>query len=650
MQSIAILEQVKNSTVNILLLTSLLLSSNSTASISQQRQLFVEAEQALRDRKPKLFSRLTDQLVDYPVVAYLKHDELKSRLGRAKAKEVSEFLEEYKNYPFAYHLRGRWLRLLAKRGKWSDYLSFYDDRKSAKYKCLEITAKLKTQQLDGLNKDIKKLWLTGYSQPDECDLPFSYFLNSNDKEVLPLVWERIEKAFKARRSSLALFLARNLDKKDQKIVKTWYYAHRNPEKYLKKLIRYSDSPINRKVIIHTIKRLARKKSLDAQKHWSKFNQKFKFSKAQIDSVNKKIALSTAYQHKPEAKQLLENLPDDLKTDNAYIWLARINLRDEDWIGLVRTIEEMPDRIKEEAEWIYWLARAYAETGLHSKAETIYEQLSTRGSYYGFLAADKVQKPYQIKQQHAVSKASFDESELLGNNINLLRARELFYLNRLLEARREWFQGIRKLDQTSIKQAATMASAWKWHDNAIKTVAKTPHREDYNLRFPMPYRSLVMSNVDKHKLDPSIIYSVMRRESLFDPLAKSRVGALGLMQLMPATARSVAKKLGLKRPRQYDILNVKNNIKLGTQYFKTVLGRFDNNVSLAAAAYNAGPSNVKRWLPKGESLAADQWVETVPFKETRHYVKAILAYATVFDKHLNKSEKISNRMADIKSSY
>ena len=122
----------------------------------------------------------------------------------------------------------------------------------------------------------------------------------------------------------------------------------------------------------------------------------------------------------------------------------------------------------------------------------------------------------------------------------------------------------------------------------------------------------MLNVKKKNLDPAVIYGVMRRESLFDPLAKSRVGALGLMQLMPSTARHVAKSIGMKKPRQNDILSVSNNIQLGTSYFKKVLNRFDENVSLAAAAYNAGPGNVKKWLPEKEALPADLWVETIPF--------------------------------------
>jgi soluble lytic murein transglycosylase len=143
---------------------------------------------------------------------------------------------------------------------------------------------------------------------------------------------------------------------------------------------------------------------------------------------------------------------------------------------------------------------------------------------------------------------------------------------------------------------------------------------------------------------------MRRESLFDPFARSSVGALGLMQLMPRTARTVASSLGLKRPGKADILQIGTNIRLGSHYLKRVMNRFEDNVALAAAAYNAGPGNVKRWLPKESTMPADLWVETVPFNETRNYVQAVLAYSTVFDKSLGKDTLMSSRMGDIKTEY
>ncbi len=617
--------------------------------LEKQRSLFKQAEIALANSNHKQFSSLLVKLENYPVTAYLEFDALKKKLGRVSHSEVKLFLQKYQDYPFTYHLLSKWLNILAKRKDWDSYLAFYDGRNAVKYKCLFLTARLKTGDTRNINTDIQKIWSTGYSQPDQCDIPFKHFLQTADN-VSDSIWLRIEKAFKARRPTLAKYLAKKLDKEGQKQVEQWYQAHRHPAKKLASLMAKNDTLIHRKIIIHALHRLARKNSLLAKTHWDQIKLKFQFNDEQKENISKRIALSAAYQHKPESKQLLQQLPEQLKTDNAHLWLARIHLRDEDWIGLIKTINAMPDHLKTESEWVYWLARAYESAGHSVKSKDMYANLAKRSTYYGFLAADKVAVDYQINQQQAAADTTFTEQQLLDKSEHLLRSRELFFLDRLLDARREWFQGIRKLSQQEIKQAASIASTWNWHENAIKTVAKTPHRSDYDLRFPMPYRQQVMKNVKKNDLDPSVIYGVMRRESLFDPLARSQVGALGLMQLMPSTARIVAKSLGLKRPKKYDILSVNNNIKLGTSYFKSVLNRFDDNVSLAAAAYNAGPGNVKKWLPEKEILPADLWVETIPFKETRNYVQAVLAYATIFDKKLGQKVQISSRMNDVKSSY
>ena len=310
---------------------------------------------------------------------------------------------------------------------------------------------------------------------------------------------------------------------------------------------------------------------------------------------------------------------------------------------------MPARLQQENEWQYWLSRALDAEGASADARAMLETLAGKNTYYGFLAADRLHRAYRIVQEDATD-ADIDEAAFLDRHRHLLRARELFYLDRIVDARREWFEALRHLDQDQIRIAATLASRWKWHDSAIRTVARTPHRSDYSLRFPMPYKTQVMELAQSRELDPALIYGIMRRESLFDPLARSRVGALGLMQLMPSTARLVARRLGLKKPRQADILRVENNLSFGTHYLKTVLDRFDNNVALAAAAYNAGPRNVERWLPKETPMSADLWVETVPFGETRNYVQAVLAYSTVFDRSLGRDAPMSSRMHEIRTSY
>jgi len=632
----------------IILLIAGLISPQLQASIEQQRQLFHDASRALEGNKITRFNRLLKQLDDYPAKPYLEYDAFSRRVSKAKPQQVEEFLQQFADFPFAYHARGKWLNVLARRGDWENYLKFFDGRENTRLKCLAFQARLKLNQLEGLNDEIARVWARGYSQPSQCDPAFAHFLKSNE-QAEQAIWLRIEKAFKARRPNLARYLSKKLDQQARATVETWYRAHRRPERSLRQLSEAEDNHFNRAIIVHAIDRLARKDSLKALEHWNLIRDDFAFTQEQIDQSQRRIALSAAIQHEPDARALLSSLDPSIMNDQAHLWLARIQLRNRDWSGLMKTINLMPAHLHQENEWQYWLSRSMEAEGQLADSLSLLEQISDKSSYYGFLAADKLKRDYRIEQENAAS-AEVDEDSFLSANPHMLRARELYYLDRLIDAKREWFQALRYLDQDQIKQAATLASKWQWHDSAIRTVAKTPHRSDYSLRFPMPYKQQVMQHAEDRELDPSIIYGVMRRESLFDPLARSSVGALGLMQLMPSTARRVAKSLGMKRPRKSDILRVENNIRLGTHYLRTVMNRFDNNVALAAAAYNAGPGNVKRWLPKNSTMSADLWVETVPYKETRNYVQAVLAYSTVFDKSLGRPTLMSSRMGDVKTIY
>jgi soluble lytic murein transglycosylase len=631
-----------------MLLAGILCSPAVQANIEQQRRLFHDASYALERNQISKFNRLLKQLDGYPAQPYLEYDYFRRSVSRQKPQQVELFLQRYAEFPFAYHARGLWLNVLARRGDWENYLRFFDDRANTRLQCLSFQARLKLGRLDGLDEDIGKVWMRGYSQPSQCDPAFEYYLSSHEQSEA-VIWARIEKAFAARRPALALYLGKKLDKASRETVETWYRAHQRPQQSLKRLAGAEDNERNRVIIAHALNRLARKDSLQALKSWNEVRDRFAFTAEQKKQVQLRIALSAAYQHESEAQALLSDLDPETMNDQAYLWLARIQLRGRDWTGLLDTINRMPAHLHEENEWQYWLSRSMEAEGQLTGSLSLLEQLSEKSSYYGFLAADKLHREYRIEQEDAAS-TEIDEEAFLADKPHMLRARELFFLDRLVDAKREWFQALRHLDQDQIRQAATLASRWQWHDSAIRTVAKTSHRSDYSLRFPMPYKQQVLAQAQARELDPSLIYGVMRRESLFDPLARSSVGALGLMQLMPSTARNVARSLGMKRPRRADILSVDNNIRLGTTYLRSVMNRFDNNVALAAAAYNAGPSNVRKWLPRDDVMSAELWVETVPFTETRNYVQAVLAYSTVFDRSLGKNTLMSSRMGDIKTRY
>ena len=322
-----------------LFLLGLAFSPQIQASIEQQRLLFHDATLALERNQINKFNQLLKRLDDYPVKPYLEYDAFNRSASQMKPRQAELFFQRFADYPFVYHARGKWLSVLAQRGDWENYLEFFDGRENTRLQCLSFQARLKLGRVEGLNDDIAKVWLHGYSQPSQCDPAFEYFLSSHE-EPEKLIWRRIEKAFKARRPNLARYLGKKLDPQSRTIVETWYQAHSRPERSLKQLADRPDSERNRAIIVHAIDRLARKDSLKALEYWNLIRDQFVFSQQQKDKIQLRIALSAAYQHEPEARDLLSNLEPESMNDQAHLWLARIQLRGSDWSGLKETINHI----------------------------------------------------------------------------------------------------------------------------------------------------------------------------------------------------------------------------------------------------------------------------------------------------------------------
>lgn len=269
------------------------------ASIEHQRLLFHDAALALELNQISKFNRLLKLLDDYPAKPYLEYDAFKRKVKQIKPQQAELFFRRFADYPFVYHARGKWLNALARRGDWENFLEFFDDREGTRLRCLAFRARLKLGQVEGLNDEIAKVWLRGYSQP-----AFKHLL-ANHAEPEKIIWLRIEKAFKSRRPNLARYLSKKLEPQSRAIVETWYQAHLRPERSLKKLADKPDTERNRAIIVHAIDRLARKDSLKALEFWNLIRDQFAFSQQQRDHSQLRIALSAAYQHEPVARAIVE---------------------------------------------------------------------------------------------------------------------------------------------------------------------------------------------------------------------------------------------------------------------------------------------------------------------------------------------------------
>ncbi|NNF97277.1 MAG: transglycosylase SLT domain-containing protein, partial [Halobacteria archaeon] len=254
-----------------------------------------------------------------------------------------------------------------------------------------------------------------------------------------------------------------------------------------------------------------------------------------------------------------------------------------------------------------------------------------------------------RYQFAHTPLVYQDSELADVEAlpAIQRAREFYAIKRTVDARREWNYAIQRMPQPQLLKAAKLADAWGWHDRAITTLAEAKYWDDLELRFPLAHQQQVLNQAARQQINPAWAFAIIRQESAFTADARSHAGALGLMQLLPRTARDMARSLRVRKPRKSDILKIDTNIQLGVGYLKKVQDRYQGHPVLATAAYNAGPSNVKRWLPDNGAVAADIWIETVPFKETRDYLKRVLTYTVIYEQRLGQQPKsLLERMTPI----
>ena len=613
-----------------------------------KRNLFRDAVAALEIGDLDTFGSLKDQSTDYLLYPYLAYYDLRNRLSSATDDELMTFINTYDTTPLSYRIRTQWLYRLAEDKRWDQYLVVYKQQGGAKLQCAYLHAKLATDSskktYKNVMRDTQKLWLTGKDQPKECDEIFKRFEKSKNITG-PLIWERIEMAMHSGNTELAETLSKRLSSKGRRQVGLWIDVHKNPKKYLTSSKLRKRDLVNRKIIVHGMKRLARRDAEAARKLWASLRNKRGFGRQELGEMDRYIALRSSYQGHPKAYQWLEEIDGQLADDDVRYWRAMSALRDQEWKSLAKSIKELPAGEQQEPKWQYWLARAMQKLGDKTQSQKLFQEIAKQTNYYGFLAADRIGADYSFNLEPLIRNDQ--EIAEIAKLPGIQRARELYLVEQGDEARREWIVATRNFNSEQLHQATLLAHDWGWHYNAIMTVAQTAHRSDYDVRFPTPFREAVFNNASSNGISPSLIYGIARRESAFRPNARSSVGALGLMQLMPGTARLESRLLGRQRPTYSEILDEKNNILLGSSYVTRMLERFGGNHALAMAAYNAGPRRVDSWIPKSEPVPSDLWIDTLPFKETREYVRAVLAYATIFDWKLDqKITRISSRMHDV----
>jgi soluble lytic murein transglycosylase len=638
-------------------------SAASTPSLDEQRADYLAALEALRAGQSARARALADKLHDYILHGYLEYELLKDNVTTTPPAELHGFLERNSHAPIADAVRKKWLRHLAARGEWTLFLVEYrpfDDESAAapspargvrhgpigdpELQCLRLDHLLRvSQQQAELMAEIETLWRTPRRLPPPCDAVFAAWRKAGHMTA-EKVWERIRLAMEDRQLTFAGELARYLDPKERIWVSRWIAMYRDPVAELANLHYPVETPVARMIVRHGVVRLAYRDPDEAMRQWEALKAKYQVFGEDDNYVLRHVGILAAQDNRPAALKWLAAVSAEPGDETLQLWRVRAALRAGDWAMARSFVAALSEEQQKSPQWRYWKARILDKTGEPKEAERLYASLARERNYYGFLAADRLRTDYSM--QHVSIEVAPTELAAMLARPGIAMAKELYLLGLIAEARRQWSFSTRHMNNRELQVAAVVAREWGWHDRAILTVARSDHQDDLELRFPVLYRDMIESNASEYGIDAGWIYGVVRQESAFVVDARSPVGAVGLMQLMPATGQITGRKLRLNVGSPRALLDVENNLRLGASYLKEMLHRHGDNQVLATAAYNAGPNRVASWLPD-ERVDAQIWVESIPYNETRDYVKNVLAYSAVYDYRLGvRPTRLSSRMPPV----
>lgn len=612
-------------------LLGLCLGLNAPARAGSDEQ-FVAARDAFRAGDLNRLDRLAAELRDHELAPYVEYFQIRAQLEKADANTVAalnDFLARQDKTYIAEKLRGDWLRLLGKQQRWSEFEAEYPKISQADQDlaCLSLQSRLARKDPKALD-DALPLFRTLLEVPEPCNpvldaVVAAQKVNSDD------VWARIRRQFEINKLGAAWNTAQYLPVAQTPERKLWDQVTDKPLPFLVKLSGTSQR-LQRELALLALQRVARNDPAMAA-------QRLDALESQLPPADRawawgQIGWQGAQRHYPEALDWYRRGSDLAPlSDEAQAWKVRAALRAQDWHLVRHAIEGMSPTQAADPSWTYWLGRAYKAAGRNDLAQPLFERIAGQPNFYGNLADDELGHPIKLPPQ--ARPLSREELARVGDNLALRRALALFRANLRFEGTKEWSWALRGMDDRELLAAAEIARRNNIYDRAIAAADRTKNEHDYSLRYLSPFDEQVRPVARQQQLDDAWVYGLMRQESRFVTNARSSVGASGLMQLMPATARWVAKKIGLKDYDHGQVTNTDTNVLLGTSYMRMVMESLDNHPVLASAAYNAGPGRAQKWRA-AKPIEGAIYAETIPFSETRDYVKKVMSnsvyYASLFN--------------------
>ena len=582
-------------------------------------QAFLLARDAFRQGNAAKLAHAASRAKGHVLEPYVQQWQLRLKLDEVRAEEVLAFLQTYEGSLAAEQLRSEWLKVLGRKGQWELFREEHarlvnDDTDIHCYGLINRWHNGEVSAAAGL----KRVWLSPAELPLGCAALADQLLQTG-RYASQEIWQRFRVLAEAGRLPAAKKLLDHLPAREVPKSKSIDQALASPMKHLLRISGALRTRPAKELAMLALAQIAKNEPQLAAERFTE-GLRDEFSAEEQGYVWGRIATAAARRHMPEALQWFIAAGDAELSDEQRAWHLRIALRTGDWAQVLAAIEQMSRPARIETAWVYWRARALKALGRPEEAAPLLTLISGEFNFYGQLAAEELGVPFALPPRpEPPSEAELAKTLSVPG---IQRSLALFRLDMRTEAVREWNWSVRTMADRELIGAAEIARRREIWDRAINTADRTVALHDFSLRYPAPHRDVFTSNARARSLEEHWVLGLVRQESRFISAARSSAGASGLMQLMPATARWVARKMGMKDFSWAKVRSVDVNAALGTYYLRQVLDDLNGQHVLAAAAYNAGPGRARKWMGD-RPLEGAVYIESIPFNETRDYVKKVM---------------------------
>lgn len=568
-------------------------------------------------------------LSTHPLVGWVELADLKRDIDTLSTAQAQSFLKRYDGQAVADSLRSAWLPALARRQDWPTFLGAWKPTSNVALQCAELNARQATGKADAKwTADAQAMWRSsGKSLPDGCDPVFAILASTGGLSPA-LRWERIDLAIAEQQPAVIRTIARGLPAADAALANDYaaFLDSVHP-----RALEWPRTERSRNVAMQGLMRLAKSAPAAAELQLPQYANALGMDERQRGKVLYESALWTVASYEPDSARRLNAVPDSVYDERLHEWRVREAMARGDWRAALTAVRKMPKAQREDSRWRYFEARLAEETGDPAEAQRLFREAAKSATFHGFLAADRLGLPYALCAW--IPNDSTQARTAVARDPAIVRAMELWKLERVGPATSEWNNALARFDDTQRRIAVDVARQNGWFDRAVFSLKGAEEQRLYELRFPLHHDATIRREAARHALDPAWVAAEIRAESIFNPKARSGANAMGLMQVIPSTGAAVAKRLGIPYGGAADLYDSDTNIAIGTAYLREMEDKYGVPY-VAIAAYNAGPAPTARWQSQRPNFDPDFWIETISYKETREYVARILAFSVIYDWRLN----------------